>query len=210
MVVSPSGRRAVNEVLARKRTRRGVVSVAVLAMALVGVRAVAIVAQVRPVAQRQVLPAPNPTAVVPVVFPGFVQQGPKLVGTGAFGVAVQGASVSLSAEGDTAVVGGDGDVGGVGAVWVWRRSGGIWLQDGPKLVGEGWANAALQGWSVALSGGWHNPDRRRSDDNLQYTYGIGVGAVWVFTRNNGRWTQQGPKLVAPWTGFPWISHGSGH
>ncbi|MGC5276279.1 hypothetical protein ACPXAM_24405, partial [Escherichia coli] len=34
------------------------------------------------------------------------QQGNKLVGTGAVGTAYQGASVSLSADGNTAIVGG--------------------------------------------------------------------------------------------------------
>ena len=37
------------------------------------------------------------------------QQGPKLVGTGAVGTAQQGFSVSLSADGNTAIVGGRAD-----------------------------------------------------------------------------------------------------
>jgi hypothetical protein len=44
----------------------------------------------------------------------FAQQGPKLVGTGAVGPAEQGVSVALSADGNTAVVGGWGDNTGVG------------------------------------------------------------------------------------------------
>ena len=36
----------------------------------------------------------------------FVQQGSKLVGTGAVGSAVQGSSVAASADGNTAIVGG--------------------------------------------------------------------------------------------------------
>jgi hypothetical protein len=36
----------------------------------------------------------------------FTQQGPKLVGSGAVDLAWQGFSVSLSADGDTAIVGG--------------------------------------------------------------------------------------------------------
>jgi hypothetical protein len=60
----------------------------------------------------------------------FTQQGPKLVGTGAVGPfgAGQGWSVSLSADGNTAIVGGiedNSDV-GTGAAWVYTRSrGGI-------------------------------------------------------------------------------------
>jgi hypothetical protein len=43
----------------------------------------------------------------------FTQQGPKLVGTGASGAAAQG-SVALSADGNTAIVGGPADYSGTG------------------------------------------------------------------------------------------------
>jgi hypothetical protein len=48
----------------------------------------------------------------------FSQQGPKLVGTGAVGNANQGVSVSLSADGNTAIVGGNADNSNAGAAWV--------------------------------------------------------------------------------------------
>jgi hypothetical protein len=64
----------------------------------------------------------------------FAQQGAKLVGTGAVGNARQG-SVAVSADGNTAIVGGAGDNSGVGAAWVFTRSGGVWTQQGSKLVG---------------------------------------------------------------------------
>jgi hypothetical protein len=38
----------------------------------------------------------------------FTQEGPKLVGTGAVGNGWQGTSVALSADGNTAIVGGPG------------------------------------------------------------------------------------------------------
>jgi hypothetical protein len=85
----------------------------------------------------------------------FTQQGPKLVGTGAANspVAVgQGASVSLSADGNTAIVGGLDDNSETGAAWVYTRSGGVWTQQGSKLVGTGAVGQAQQGVSVALSG----------------------------------------------------------
>ena len=120
----------------------------------------------------------------------WTQQGPKLVGSGAVGGYVnQGFSVSLSADGNTAIIGGHGDNSGAGAAWVWTRSGGVWTQQGPKLVGSGAVGSAQQGWSVSLSadgntaivGGW-------TDNNP-------AGAAWVWTRSGGVWTQQGPKLV---------------
>src|SRR5689334_22702944 len=81
-------------------------------------------------------------------------QEAKLVGTGAVGPLHpygQGVSVSLSGDGNTAIVGGDGDNGSAGAAWVYTRSSSVWSQRGPKLVGTGAAGAADQGSSVALS-----------------------------------------------------------
>src|SRR2546422_11060455 len=65
----------------------------------------------------------------------FVQQGPKLVGTGAIGHARQG-NVALSADGNTAIVGGALDDGGQGAAWIYRRVGNSWIEQA-KLVGSG-------------------------------------------------------------------------
>lgn len=118
----------------------------------------------------------------------WTQQGPKLIGTGAVGNAAQGSAVALSADGDTAVLGGPGDSSGVGAAWVFTRSGGVWTQQGPKLVGTG-SGAAAQGSSVAISGDGNTLLLGGPLDN-------GNGAVWVFTRSGGVWTQQGAKLVS--------------
>ena len=49
------------------------------------------------------------------VLAQFNQQGAKLVGTGAVGSAYQGDSVSISADGNTVIVGGQNDNGGVGS-----------------------------------------------------------------------------------------------
>jgi hypothetical protein len=52
----------------------------------------------------------------------WTQQGNKLVGTGAAGAGQQrGNSVALSADGNTAIVGGDADNSNVGAVWVFGQ-----------------------------------------------------------------------------------------
>ena len=59
--------------------------------------------------------------------------------------------MALSADGNTALVGGPYDNGGTGAAWVFTRSGSTWTQQGPKLVGTGAVGTAEQGWSVALS-----------------------------------------------------------
>ena len=115
----------------------------------------------------------------------WTQQGNKLVATGSTGSAAQGISVSLSADGNTAIVGGEGD----NAAWVFTRSGSSWSQQGGKLEGTGSVGDAQQGISVSLS----------ADGNTAIMGGVtddvGLGAAWVFTRSGSSWSQQGGKLV---------------
>jgi len=103
----------------------------------------------------------------------WTQQGNKLVGTGAVGTANQGVSVALSADGNTALVGGPGD-GDAGAVWVFTHSNDVWTQLGDQLVSTGAVGVAEQGWSVTLS----------ADGNTAVAGGLsdngGDGAAWVF------------------------------
>jgi hypothetical protein len=54
----------------------------------------------------------------------FSQQGPKLVGTGAVGNAEQGLSVSLAADGNTAIVGGPA---GTGRAEFAKKPDGTWV-----------------------------------------------------------------------------------
>jgi hypothetical protein len=128
----------------------------------------------------------------------WTQQGDELVGTGGSGASWQGASVALSADGNTALVGGPCDgspvdapcnIAPVGAAWVFTRSNGTWTQQGDKLVGTGASGPGWQGWSVALSADGNTALIGNPADN------DAVGAAWVFTRSNGTWTQQGSKLV---------------
>lgn len=117
------------------------------------------------------------------------QQGAKLIGTGGVGMSNQGFSVAMSADGNTAIVGGYQDNSNAGAVWVFTRSAGAWSQEGAKLTGSDATAGAWQGHSVAVS----------SDGNTAVVGGPqdngGVGAAWVFTRSAGVWSQQGAKLV---------------
>jgi hypothetical protein len=123
----------------------------------------------------------------------WAQQGQMLVGTGGVAPTFQGTSVALSADGNTAIVGGPGDDEAVGAAWIFIRTNDVWTQQGQKLVGTGsvgnFLGGAGQGLSVALSADGNTAIVGGARDNN------GVGAVWVFTRSNGMWTQQGQKLV---------------
>jgi hypothetical protein len=109
-------------------------------------------------------------------------QQAKLVDTGAAGTLppAQGESVSLSDDGNTAIVSGPGDDAnlpgfpGIGAAWMYARSSGVWSQQA-KLVGTGIVGpVAAQGWSVSLSGDGHTAIAGGPADNSQ------VGAAWVY------------------------------
>jgi gliding motility-associated-like protein len=119
----------------------------------------------------------------------WTQQGSELLGTGASGTSGQGTSVALSADGNTALVGGPGDNISNGAVWVFVRSNGSWSQQGNKLTGSDASEASQLGYSVSVS----------ADGNTAFTGGLGdngnLGAGWIFNRVNGIWTQNGSKLV---------------
>ena len=120
---------------------------------------------------------------------GVWTQQSKLAGTGVVGSAGQGWSVALSDDGNTAIVGGPFDTSNTGAAWVFNRSGGVWTQQGNKLVGSGAVGNARQGASVALSDEGNTAIVGGPFDNWN------TGAAWIFTRINGVWTQQRSKLV---------------
>ena len=124
----------------------------------------------------------------PLRIDPFIQQGPKLTGAGEGGKGLFGFRVSLSAEGNTALIGGPSDNSNVGAAWVFTRSGATWTQQGGKLTGGEESGKAEFGKAVALS----------ADGNTALIGGLadasGTGAAWAFTRTGETWTQQGPKL----------------
>ena len=119
----------------------------------------------------------------------WTQQGPKLTANDETGASDFGNGVALSADGNTALIGGYNDNSVVGAAWVFTRSGGMWTQQGPKLTANDENGQGRFGVSVALSADGGTALIGGDDDN------VGVGAAWVFTRSGGTWTQQGPKLT---------------
>jgi hypothetical protein len=132
------------------------------------------------------------------VFPGaawvFTRSGTswseqqKLVGAGGSTPAGQGRGVALSADGNTALIGGDEDNGGVGATWVFTRSGTTWAEQ-QKLVGTHKGSLVQEGSSVALSGDGNTaliggPRAEGAKGEKE------VGAAWVFTRSGSIWQEQ--------------------
>jgi FG-GAP repeat len=99
-------------------------------------------------------PAPAGAALSLTADP-FIQQGEKLTSAEVKELAEQGASVALSANGDTALVGSPAYKKSLseelaGAAWVYVRSGSTWTLQA-KLVGSEGSDDAQQGHSVALS-----------------------------------------------------------
>lgn len=105
----------------------------------------------------------------------WTQQGEKLLGEDAVTGPEQGSSVSLSEDGDSALVGGPKDNISVGAAWEFTRSDSTWSEDGPKLVGTGTEGGfAEQGHSVALSADGDTALIGGPADDGK------LGAAWVF------------------------------
>jgi hypothetical protein len=117
------------------------------------------------------------------------QQGGKLTGSGETGNGSFGMSVALSADGSTALIGGNTDDANKGAAWVFTRSGGAWTQQGGKLTGSGETGNGRFGLSAALSSDGATALIGGSSDDG------GKGAAWVFTRSGSAWSQQGGKLT---------------
>jgi hypothetical protein len=119
----------------------------------------------------------------------------KLVGSEGSGDAHQGYSVALSADGDTALIGGPEDEGEhenyYGAAWVFRRNGSKWEQVGKKLVASSpsASTKAQQGSSVALSA---NGDTALVGAD---TNGTEIGAAFVFVYEGSQFKQQGEALI---------------
>ncbi|MGA2009833.1 MAG: hypothetical protein ABSH51_04735 [Solirubrobacteraceae bacterium] len=118
------------------------------------------------------------------VDPFFEQM--RLAPTDAAGAAAFGTSVALSADGNTALIGGSGDDGQTGAAWVFARSGTAWTEQA-KLVPADLITSAHTpsefGGSVALSADGNTALIGAASD------GGGVGAVWVYVRSGTTWSE---------------------
>jgi hypothetical protein len=129
------------------------------------------------------------TARYPLHIDPLIQQGPKLTANDEIGTGRLGTSVALSADGNTALVGGETDNNNVGAAWVFTRSGSTWTQQGPKLTANDEIGPGNFGVSVTLSADGNTALIGGHADNNYF------GAVWAFTRSGSTWTQQGTKLL---------------
>ena len=138
----------------------------------------------------------------PVTIDPMIMQSGELTGSDESPQGAFAGRVAISADGNTALIGGYYDNSGTGAAWVFTRSGSTWTQDGPKLTAgdeTGWGNfgdsvSLSADGTIALIGG--RSDGGPGNDNP------GSGAAWVFTRSGSTWTQDGSKLTASGVSTP--------
>jgi hypothetical protein len=126
----------------------------------------------------------------------WTQQGAKLTAAKEVGSGLFGASVALSGDGATALIGAPHNKGEAGAAWVFERPATTWKQR-KKLTAKG--HKELFGSSVSLT-----------DDASTALVGspgdeAGYGAAWVFEHEGKTWTHPGEKLVT--TGSAWEQQG---
>ena len=107
-----------------------------------------------------------------------------------------GASVDLSNDGNTLVVGQPGvaagnNGGSAGMAWVYNRSGTTWSQDTNKLQPTEIEQADVYGLCVAISGDGNTiAVGSKGDDDAGYDDAIyNVGAVYVYVKSGGAWSQ---------------------
>ncbi|MCK9516973.1 MAG: FG-GAP repeat protein [Ottowia sp.] len=105
-----------------------------------------------------------------------------------------GSSVTISADGNTAIVGAyqDDDLGSAsGSAYVFTRTGSTWTEQAKLLASDGAASDYF-GISLAISGDGNTAIvGAYGDDDL----GSNSGSAYVFTRTGSTWTQQA-KLTA--------------
>jgi phage gpG-like protein len=136
-------------------------------------------------------------AVYPFVRTGstWASQGERLTGTeevypeqyAVINGSGFGDSIALSADGNTAVIGGPRDNEYRGAVWSFTRSGKAWTQHGKKLT----AQAGGFGESVAMSA-----DGSTALIGAPSQNGF-AGAAWVLTQTGDEWSKQAELKGTP-------------
>jgi hypothetical protein len=115
----------------------------------------------------------------------------------------------MASDGNTVLVGGGGDAGGTGAVWVFTRSGGVWAQQGGKFAPTGAVGTSGFGSALSMTGnGTTAIVGGLGDDNS-------AGAAWVFNRVQFAITDisdvvadQGGSVMVQWNRLPNDSVGS--
>ena len=124
----------------------------------------------------------------------WTQQGGKLTGGGESGEGLFGGSVSLSADTNTAMIGGPNDEpppnGGhattKGAAWVFTRAGEAWVQQSDKLTGLRGDLGSVVALSADGNTGLISAPQAKGES----------GVVEITTRSAGKWSRPKPFAAA--------------
>ena len=114
----------------------------------------------------------------------YAQQGAKLVPSDEFPGSAFGQAVAVSSGGSTALIGGAQDADGLGATWVYTRSGSSWSEQA-KLAPPGNPPFGQFGTAVALSADGNTAlvSAPRTNPGAAPT-----GTVYAFTRSGSSWS----------------------
>jgi hypothetical protein len=123
---------------------------------------------------------------------GWREEGPRLVGSGSSDTVVGfGVGLALSADGDTAAVGGSNYKYAKGAVWIFTRAQGVWRQQARIPEPADATGPSAFGIRVGLSA---NGDTMVVAAFVAYR---GRGAAWLYARSDGAWVRRGGAITAP-------------
>ncbi len=104
-----------------------------------------------------------------------------------------GDAVAVAGDGNTAVIGAPNDESGVGASWIFARSGSSWSEQS-KLVADCASSCANEGTSESGSGEFGNSVAISGDGSTALIGGdfdgSGKGAAWIFSSSGASWTEQ--------------------
>lgn len=112
----------------------------------------------------------------------------QLTASGVSAGSLQGFSVDISADGNTAIIGAPKTNNWSGAAWVFAKSNGEW-KEVKKLNPTDGSGQSEFGTSVALAADGNTAIIGGSEDNN------GVGAAWIFRRAGNNWTQPFSKML---------------
>jgi hypothetical protein len=133
----------------------------------------------------------------------WTQQGEKLTSGEHVGPQLFGNSVALSGDGNTALVAGEEDNGGYGAVWTFVRNGSSWEQVGGKLTPPNLATVTKFGRSVAIDAtGTHALVGLGPGAELGAELrGEQAGPAWLYNRSGSGWSAQPEPISSEFISF---------
>lgn len=118
-----------------------------------------------------------------IIPPDYTYQTSRAIGFGR--------ATAISGDANTIAFAGPEDTYGTGAIWVYKKSGSSWVQQGSKIVPSDkigypeigtWVSLSYDGNTMAFSSIWEGNSQN--------------GACWIYTRSGSTWSEQA-KITVP-------------